>query len=243
MKKPNGIIFYRGFSPIDNAPIVGIAVFESANIKTGNMIQTYIIRSDIDPISAVKTGEDESVCGDCVHRGNETRKRTCYVDHSKSVNAVFQAFKRGSYPDFSHNIALASQWFKARKVRLGAYGDPAMIPAETWTEMLALAIDWTGYSHQWRQPFAQAHRELCMASADSVSDRDVARAMGWRTFRVIPIGSAPALRNEIFCPASPEGKNRKQCIECGACDGALKPSAASIAIVAHGKAAKHYAEI
>ena len=35
-----GFIFYKGRSPIDNAPIVGIATLESKNGKTGNMIQT-----------------------------------------------------------------------------------------------------------------------------------------------------------------------------------------------------------
>jgi hypothetical protein len=243
MRKPNGFVFYRGFSPIDQAPIVGIAVFESSNVKTGNMVQTYIIRSDVNPISAVNTGDDKSICGNCVHRGNEMQKRTCYVDYSKSVNAVFKAFERGSYPDFSHNVKFAALWLKGRKIRLGAYGDPAMIPAENWLELLELASDWTGYTHQWREPFAQAHRELCMASADSISDRDVARAMGWRTFRVIPIGSALKLQNEAICPASPEGGDKKQCITCGACDGALKPSAASIAIVVHGKSAKQFAEV
>jgi hypothetical protein len=245
MRKPNGFIFYRGFSPIDNAPIVGIAVFESSNVKTGNMVQTYIIRSDVNPIDAVNTGADQSICGDCIHRGNKTKgkKRTCYVDHSKSVNAVYKAFQRGSYPDFSHNVKLAALWLKGRKIRLGAYGDPAMIPADTWLEILELASDWTGYSHQWRQAFAQAHRELCMASADSASDRDLARSLGWRTFRVIPIGSELNLKNEAICPASPEGGDKKQCITCGACDGALKPSAASIAIVVHGKSAKQFVEV
>lgn len=212
MRKPNGIIFYRGFSPIDQAPIVGIAVFESSNVKTGNMIQTYIIRSDINPIAAVNSGDDKSICGDCVHRGIENRKRTCYVDYSKSVNAVFKAFERGSYPDFSGDIKLAAKWFNGRKVRLGAYGDPAMIPAENWLDLLELAIDWTGYTHQWRQAFAMAHREIVMASADSVSDRDLARSMGWRTFRVIPIGSALKLQNEAICPASPEGGDKNNAL-------------------------------
>lgn len=49
-----GFIFYRGKSPIDNAPIVGIAVLKSRNEKTGNMVQTFILRSDIHPMDAIK---------------------------------------------------------------------------------------------------------------------------------------------------------------------------------------------
>ena len=235
-----GFIFYRGNSPIDNAPIVGIAVLKSRNEKTGNMVQTFILRSDIHPMDAIKSADDVSICGDCVHRGSTEQKRTCYVDVGKSVSQIYKAFRRGSYPDMSRDLNHAAAQLKGRKVRLGAYGDPAMIPADTWLALLAQASDWTGYSHQWSQAFAQAHRELCMASADSIEDRDIARAMGWRTFRVIAINATPKLDREIYCPASPEGDNRRQCINCAACDGALKPSSVSIAIVAHGKAAAHY---
>lgn len=234
-----GFIFYHGKSPIDAAPIVGIAVLKSKNVKTGDMVQTYILRSDVHPIDAIKSSDDVSICGDCVHRGDDKRKRTCYVDVGKSVSAIYKAFKRGSYPDMSRDLSHAAAQLKGRKVRLGAYGDPAMIPADIWYELLAHAADWTGYTHQWQQAFAQAHRELCMASADSIGDRDIARAMGWRTFRVIAINAAHKLNREIYCPASPEGGNRRQCITCQACDGALKPDAVSIAIVAHGKAAAH----
>jgi hypothetical protein len=241
MAKPRGFIFYRGFSPVDNAPIIGIAVLKSKNIKTGDMVQTYILRSDVHPMDAIKSADDASICGDCVHRGNASRKRTCYVDVSKSVSAIYKAFKRGSYIDCTHDLSHAASIIKDRKVRLGAYGDPAMIPADAWLAILQFCKGWTGYSHQWRHAWAQAHRELCMSSADSASERDLARSMGWRTFRVIPVMQAPALAREIFCPASPEGGNRKQCIDCGACDGALKPSAVSIAIIAHGKASAHVA--
>jgi hypothetical protein len=235
-----GFIFYRGKSPIDNAPIVGIAVLKSRNEKTGNMAQTFILRSDIHPMDAIKSADDVSICGSCIHRGDNQTKRTCYVDVGKSVSQIYKAFRRGSYPDMSRDLSHAAAQLKGRKVRLGAYGDPAMIPADTLLDLLSQASDWTGYTHQWSQAFAQAHREICMASADSIEDRDLARSMGWRTFRVIAINATPKLDREIYCPASPEGGNRRQCITCTACDGALKPESVSIAIVAHGKSAAHY---
>ena len=43
----NGIIFYEGPSVLDGAPIVGIALAKSTNRKTGDLVQTYIIRSEI----------------------------------------------------------------------------------------------------------------------------------------------------------------------------------------------------
>ena len=234
MRKPNGFIFYRGFSPIDQAPIVGIAVFESSNVKTGNMIQTYIIRSDVNPITAVNTGNDKSICGDCVHRGNENQKRTCYVDYSKSVNAVYKAFERGSYPDFSHNVKLAALWLKGRKVRLGAYGDPAMIPAENWLELLELASDWTGYTHQWRDPRFSSLRQFCMASVDNAEESMSAQSLGWRTFRVSLDMARDARRpKEALCPASAEAGKKLSCAQCLACSGATGRRG-SVYIPAHG---------
>ena len=64
MSKPNGYILYEGPSGIDGAPIVVIATGfanSSANAKTGDMIQTWIIRSDIAPHHAVKSGDDASI--------------------------------------------------------------------------------------------------------------------------------------------------------------------------------------
>ena len=119
-----GFIFYRGKSPIDAAPIVGIAVLRSKNVKTGDMVQTYILRADVHPVDAIKSADDVSICGDCVHRGDDKRKRTCYVDVGKSVSAIYKAFKRGIYPDMSRNLSHAAAQLKGRKVRLGAYGDP-----------------------------------------------------------------------------------------------------------------------
>jgi hypothetical protein len=63
------------------------------------MIQTYIMRSDVPPIDAVKSGEDASICGGCVHRGDGTGKgRSCYVTLMHGPRGVYAAYKRGSYP-------------------------------------------------------------------------------------------------------------------------------------------------
>jgi hypothetical protein len=244
-----GFVFYDGPSLIDGAPIVGIAVLHSENVKTGDMVQTYILRADMSPLDAIRTGDDASICGDCVHRGADgyvdvsksvqsVKKRTCYVDVSKSVQSVFGAWCRGAYPMIAPARASAS-FLAGRIVRIGSYGDPAAIPAMHWKALVRFAAGHTGYTHQWRQRFAQGLRELVMASADSVQDRDTARAMGWRTFRVRTVAESLGDR-EIACPASPEGGNRRQCIDCQACDGADRAGKASVAIVVHGRMAKHF---
>ena len=240
MSKPTGFVFYDGPSMLDGAPIIGIAILESDNRKTGDMVQTYILRADQHPLDAIASGDDASICGDCMHRGDPVagRKRTCYVNVGQSVAAVWGAWLRGAYPLISP--ADGARMLADRVVRIGSYGDPAAIPAAHWTDLIAHAVGHTGYSHQWRRAIAQALRDIVMASADSARDRDLARALGWRTFTVRTADQLLAAR-EIACPASPEGGNRRQCITCKACDGAGNNAArASVSIVVHGAMARHF---
>lgn len=244
-------IFYQGPSMIDGAPIVGIAVLRSKNGKTGDMVQTYILRADVHPLAALASGADASICGTCTHRPRRERRRdrrgrftaghsiirTCYVDVAKSVSSVYRAFTNGSY-DTLEPVDGAAR-LAGRMVRLGAYGDPTAIPVHVWIALLADAAGHTGYTHQWRSPLAADFAPIVMASADSPTDRDEARAAGWRTFTV-RTADQPLATREIICPASPEGGDRLQCIDCGACDGADRPGKVSIAIVVHGAMARHF---
>src|SRR4051812_46786701 len=56
--KPNGLILYRGPSLLDGKPIVVVAIGfarKSKNLKTGNMLGTYILADNgEDPIQALK---------------------------------------------------------------------------------------------------------------------------------------------------------------------------------------------
>jgi hypothetical protein len=238
MPKPRGFVFYDGPSALDGAPIIGIAVLRSKNVKTGDIVQTFILRADQSPLAAIDSGADASICGDCVHRGDDTRARTCYVAVAKSVQSVYAAWTRGAYPIMSPSAG--ARMLKGRAVRLGAYGDPAAIPARHWRALLRYAAGRTGYTHQWRQAHAQGLRGLVMASADSAQERDTARAMGWRTFRVRG-ADEPMGAREFACPASAEAGARRQCITCQACDGAARgPAQASVAIIVHGAMARHF---
>ena len=234
-----GFVFYDGPSLIDGAPVIGIAVLSSVNGKTGNMVQTYILRADQAPLDAIRAGDDESICGDCRHR--PALGGSCYVDVSKSVTSVYAAWVRGSYPLLAPADAAAA--VAGRVVRMGAYGDPAAIPAGIWRRLLRHAAGRAGYTHQWRRAYALGLRGLAMASVDTVPERDVARALGWRTFRVRTADQALGAR-EIVCPASDEGGNRRQCITCRACDGAERGAVqASVAIVVHGARASRFIPI
>lgn len=226
----NGAIIYRGPSLLDGAPIIVIAIgftAGSANSKTGNMIQTHILREDIAPTDAIKSGDDASICGQCPHRGDGTGKgRTCYVNVGQGPLVVWKSYKAGKYPLWD------GTGVSGRMVRLGTYGDPAAVPVHVWDALLRDAGGHTGYTHQWRQ--SPQLRAYCMASADSVDDAQSAHSMGWRTFRVAMPTDAPQLRGEAQCPASAEAGKKLTCAQCRACDGTASQRRGSIVIQAHG---------
>jgi hypothetical protein len=75
-------IIYHGPSLYDGAPIVVIGTFTKSNSKTGGVVQTYILRDDIDPRDASKGGQDVSICGSCPHRG-EVNDGSCAQDRQE----------------------------------------------------------------------------------------------------------------------------------------------------------------
>lgn len=229
-KKPNGYVLWQGKSLIDGKPIVAIAITgKSTNSKTGNMVQTYIIRSDINPVEALKTGDDVSVCGDCKHR--PINGGACYVNVGQGVNAVYKAFLKGKYPVADNVSALGV----GRMVRLGTYGDPYAVPADIWQMLVSRASGRTGYTHQWHRDDAQSRRlsHITMASVYSLAEQAKALSAGLRYFRVMHKTESLQAK-EFTCPASEEAGKRKTCVECGACNGTTKTTGANPVIIVHG---------
>lgn len=227
MSKPTGYVIYRGPSMLDGAPIVAIATMHSENRKTGDMVQTWILREDMSPVDASKAKADASICGDCKHRWS--LGGACYVNIGQGPGSIWRAYKRGNYPDATVGRAGLGL---GRKVRLGAYGDPAAVPAYVWRSLVAVATGHTGYTHQWRLPVADPLRALCMASVDTDAEFADAQRMGWRTFRVRCEDDATVNPREFECVADTRGTS---CTDCLACDGAARgPSQASVFITVHG---------
>jgi len=232
-----GVVLYDGPSRIDGAPIVAIAcriTQASANEKTGAMVQTFIMRRDIAPHLALKTGEDSSICGDCKLRPINKGPTRCFVRVYQAPLSVWNAYQRGRYavPGVDFDAALLPELFSGLSFRIGSYGDPAAIPSRIWKTATRRVKNRTGYTHQWRRRIGVGLKGLCMTSADNESDVASATSKGWRTFRVRK-HDAPTLDVESICPASREGKRRTQCDTCGLCKGAMI-AARNIVIADHG---------
>mgnify|MGYP003629460903 CR=1 FL=1 len=226
-------IIYKGPSLLDGKPIVVIATLSNRNSKTGNVVQTYILKSDTNPLEASKTGTDSTICGICVMRGTPTtdpkrkiaKDRPCYVNLGQGVLIVFKAFERGVYP-MADCRTDRRQLGADRVVRMGTYGDPAAVPSYVWDDLLMDAESHLGYTHQpgWRP-------DIAMQSADTYEQAQEFWAKGMRTFRVVVNVLGVDYTKEILCPASKEAGRRVQCTDCKLCNGSSK--AKSIAIVEH----------
>jgi hypothetical protein len=235
--KTLGYIAYEGPSEIDGRPIVVIVNridSGSENGKTGaDLVQTFIIRSDIAPTTALKTGDDVSICGQCAHRpilAKDNGEAPCYVNVWRSVRSVYEAYKRGRYIKATPSQLRAT--LSGRKVRLGTYGDPAAAPVDMWQEITADADGIVGYSHQWQSIGFDhaAWAPLVMASADSIDEAAQANLFGMRVFRVsVGVDRQAA---ETTCPASAEGGRKATCDTCMLCGGTTK-AARDIVIADH----------
>lgn len=247
------ITLYTGPSALDDSPIVVLATLGSTNAKTGPMIQTWIMRSDMTPVLASKTSADRSVCGDCPRR--HSLGGDCYVLVHNAPQSAWKAWDRAGRPDgdVQRSAELCSD-HAAHGVRLGAYGDPAAVPWQVWSEFLArlsmlagFQVRHTGYTHQWRATmFAgpESYNQLTwcrrnlMASCDTPIEAALARASGWRFFAAIPVAEldkVPSRTVQCLADRTPDRHPPVTCQTCGICDGVQdRATRASVYIAEHG---------
>src|SRR5262245_8489233 len=204
MPKPNGVIVYEGPSAFDGSPIAVILTgfaTGSTNVKTGRVIQSWILRTDVEPHTALREGLDPAVCGDCKHRSRASGgSSACYVRVFQAPLGIYRAYHRGSYPRVSITEACVMLAEAGATFRLGAYGDPAAAPIP-WAELAEAAGSHTGYTHAWHRPEGASLRGLCMASADTLEEARTAAGAGWAYFRVTEAGDRHRERGEARCPA------------------------------------------
>ena len=250
MKQP--IVLYRGPSVLDGAPIVCIATLGSSNVKTGPMVQTWIMRADVNPLQASADASDDSVCGDCPRR--HSTGGDCYVTLIQAPRAVWANWDKAGRPRANWKAPKTTDKLRTAAqttgFRMGSYGDPAAVPWRVWATVMERLQPrlWTGYTHQWRRtPGWEGHawfQSHIMASVDSPEEALVARAAGWRYFMAVTPDRLDALpARTILCLADREGDKARTCEQCGICNGTQGKAvpAVSVYLIEHGgrSSAKH----
>lgn len=235
MAKPNNV---NGWVVWQNRLVVCILIKASGNRKTGCMSQTYIIRKDDTPVNAVKNGKDYAICGDCVHRlhGQKRGKRTCYVNLGQGPTQVYKSFVDGKYSQWNpKNLSpRLLKTLKSRMLRIGTYGDPAMVPTRVWNHLLSFFQGHTGYTHQWKKAQNDHLKSFLMASCDTLGETQASKAMGWRSFLVVDHSETRFKIQEANAILCPSVSHRRQCQDCGLCNGNPKDNGKNIFIPAHG---------
>uniref|UniRef100_A0A6M3JM89 Uncharacterized protein n=1 Tax=viral metagenome TaxID=1070528 RepID=A0A6M3JM89_9ZZZZ len=229
MKGITGITVFDGKSKLNNDDIIVVATLNSENVKTGNLVQTWILPKNISPLVAVNLGKDSSTCAcnlrgylreqyhnvggivGITHKTTTNKSRVCYVSTFSAPQAVWHKFHRGEYPFLDQNN---QKLLSGRKIRLSSVGDPSAVPSKVWKKLLSLSIGWTGYTHNWKNGQNRHLKSFCQASTNLVEETKLAWSLGWKTFRISKDNKP--LQGEIVCPAS---KHKVKCEQCMLCNG------------------------
>ena len=242
----SGALIWSGRSRLDaSAPIAVLVTWTSSNVGTGPMAQTWILRTDMHPIDAIRSGTDRAVCPEaCGLRvtapGRASGDPLCYAAGGRtalSLGGMYDAIKADRYPHLTPREA--ARRLTGLPLRMAAYGDPAAPPASVHAEIVRYTSGHTGYTHA--PELAPALRGLIMASADTLDDAEFRQAQGWRTYGVRRVDAQgqpeAAPKGAIVCPKSSEAGKRLTCSQCLLCDGTDGRSAKSIVIADHSAGA------
>jgi len=216
---------WSGESPFNGKPISAVLtnVFrKSKNIKIGDMLQLWILSSELSPVKARALPEgDESVCGDCCLKPSNAPsfKESCYVAR-RAFQAPGNVWRANMGLEVDLHSALDRIRVVNKPIRFGGYGDPAMVPQEIFESILSSVQDarntktHTAYTHQQDHSFAGWIKDFAMASTHSLEESEELWNQGWRTFRMTE--GPQASKYEIICPSFTKGKT---CDTCCLCDG------------------------
>lgn len=233
-KRPMGFVLYQGPSMLDADTDI-VALYNgcpettsgaSTNDKTGVVGQISIFETHRKPGETKRDPNPwSSTCGDC-----PLRHAVCYVT-PMGTSATWKAWRAGKYAEPTPTQARA---IAAAPKRWGADGDPAAIPLHV-IERYFNKRD-TGFTHQWKHVSLVGDLSgYFMASVETEPRRQAAKALGYRTYRVAPLGDVTH-EGEIECPHYERGV---QCKDCRLCSGARKGR--DVVSLVHGaKGLKNY---
>lgn len=232
----NGFILWQDWNT------VAIATTGSTNVKTDDMVQIWIIDRNMHPVESIQSGKDAShQCEGCPFASGNG----CYVA-PMPLMAIWRKFQLNGYPVLPYRSLAWDDFWKGKRVRFGAYGNPSMIPLAIVANIASHAEKYTGYFHNWHKMSvleAQAYGNFFMASCEPWNVRHAQR-IGLRTFTVYPENVTPPENAGIECLADARGLT---CSECGLCDGTKRSAKRStplpsVWITVHGYKTKRATE-
>ena len=114
------IVLYKGPSMLNGDPIVVLATIDSANRKTGPLVQTYIV-PQMGPLLASKRGKDDSVCGKCSRR--HSLGGDCYVAIFQGPHSAWKSWVLDGRPaaNWDHHTLELQREARDEGLRLGSY--------------------------------------------------------------------------------------------------------------------------
>lgn len=231
----NGVVLYEGPSLLGPGDIVFLVTgFQnsSSNSGTGPMLQGWILNRDIHPVDAIRNGDNVAICGDCPLRFQFGRSNGCYAT-LMAPSTIWKGYRAGKY---GRLVSRLPPRLYTQPLRVGAYGDPAAIPASFWDPFFQQLVKnkarWTGFTGQWTREDAQNLRSYLHASVRTAKERAEAKLRGWKTYRIRLPGD-PVLVGEAVCPKSAEAGKKKTCYDCLRCRGD-RSRAPDPVIIAHG---------
>jgi hypothetical protein len=114
--------------------------------------------------------------------GTNGHRNACYVIPWQVPKLMHELYAKVQVAGFVTARAAINSC--ERHVRLGAVGDPAAVPIHVWKYTIPIGLWGPAYTQRWMELPGDEWRHMAMASVDTVAEAEVARSMGWRTFRV-----------------------------------------------------------
>lgn len=219
-----GYVVWEGESPA-GGQIVAVMTLKTSNVKTGAMAQLWILPALTEPHRAVKDGTDSSVCGMCPQR--HYLDGSCYVLPFQAPLQVWKSWKKGLYKPYEGQ--------PIGQLRLGAYGDPAMLPFDVVSNLIDNAIGYTGYTSQWSAKwFDKRYVGVLQLSTNHITSKTCKKKHpAGKQFITIPTTTVEPV-NAITCLA--ETRLGMTCSACMLCDGKSK----DVQITVHGQKSKKF---
>jgi hypothetical protein len=149
-----------------------------------------------------------------------------FVSMLKSIASEYGQFE--NIPTFSREIhRQIVKMSQGTYVRFGTYGEPSIHPLQLIKDVIKVANNHTGYTHQWdKKPELSS---VFMASTHDAVNERIARDKGFRSF----IATDKPIEGAVNCPASKESGYKSHCSKCGLCSGSEGKGNKSVYILMH----------